>query len=123
MRTPGLIAFGIALSLLVPDLTCAAEQSPVPRSLRKQLMGLRYPEARAKLLAQGWQPAMIKRAEPQGAERWFIEQGYAEVESCSEGEVVCSFLYNDAEGGCLHVTTQGAGARAKVEHLDRRCFR
>jgi len=93
-----------------------------PESLRRQLVGLPYAEARAKLIAQGWQPAMIKRAAPAGAAKVMVELGHAEVESCSEGEVVCSFLFGREDGSCLHVTTGGAGKRARVQHLDRRCF-
>ena len=77
---------------------------------------LTYPKARKRLLTAGWQPLRTKsvnQAEPDpdisyGNGPLFWRRGYVEVESCSgTGVAACAFLFKDAYGNRLRVTTEG----------------
>ena len=77
---------------------------------------LTYDKARKKLLAAGWQPLQTKsfngaNSDPDIADgngRIFWKRGYVEVESCSgTGVAACAFLFKDAYGNRLRVTTAG----------------
>jgi hypothetical protein len=77
---------------------------------------LTYHKARKKLLAAGWQPLRTKSyngadTDPEIAEGngpTFWKQGYVEVEGCSgTGVAACGFLFRDAYGNRLRVTTEG----------------
>ena len=75
-----------------------------------------YAKARKKLLAAGWQPLQTKsfnEAEEHpdigyGNGLLFWRRGYVELESCSgTGVGACAFLFKDAYGNRLRVTTAG----------------
>lgn len=74
-----------------------------------RIEGLSLPQARAKLLAQGWHGVQPDREE--GAERFLgglIEAGYPEVVDCAgTGQGYCSFEYAADAGHGLAVTTAG----------------
>ena len=75
-----------------------------------------YAKARKKLLAAGWRPLQTKSfneaaADPdinKGNGLLFWKRGYLELESCSgTGVSACAFLFKDAFGNHLRVTTAG----------------
>ena len=75
-----------------------------------------YHKARKKLLAAGWQPLQTKafnEAEEYpdikyGNGLGFWRKGYVEIEACSgTGVAACAFLFKDAYGNRLRVTTSG----------------
>jgi len=77
---------------------------------------LSYSRARKKLLAAGWQPLQTKSfneadADPDiksGNGPLFWKRGYVELEACSgTGVAACAFLFKDAYGNHLRVTTAG----------------
>ena len=77
---------------------------------------LTYPKARKRLLSAGWQPLRTKSfneadTDPDisyGNGQLFWRRGYLEVESCSgTGVAACAFLFKDAYGNRLRVTTAG----------------
>lgn len=97
-------AAGLELTALPAlDAYCGGG-AKVPR-----IEGLSLPQARAKLLAQGWRGVQPKREE--GAERFLgglIEAGYPEVVDCAgTGQGYCSFEYTNEAGDGLAVTTAG----------------
>jgi len=77
---------------------------------------LSYSRARKKLLAAGWQPLQTKSfneadEDPDiksGNGPLFWKRGYVELEACSgTGVAACAFLFKDAYGNHLRVTTAG----------------
>jgi hypothetical protein len=77
---------------------------------------LNYHTARKKLLTNGWKPVQTKSFEDANSDpdiaygngRIFWKRGYVEVESCSgTGISPCNFLFKDAYGNRLRVTTAG----------------
>lgn len=77
---------------------------------------LTYHRARKRLLAAGWQPVKVRspneaKTDPDiafGNGPNFRRRGYVEVESCSgTGVAACTFLFKDAFGNRLRVTTDG----------------
>ncbi|ALN63110.1 putative lipoprotein [Lysobacter antibioticus] len=97
-------AAGLELTALPAlDAYCGGA-AKVPR-----IEGLSLPQARAKLLAQGWRGVQPDREE--GAERFLgglIEAGYPEVVDCAgTGQGYCSFEYAADAGHGLAVTTAG----------------
>lgn len=77
---------------------------------------LTYHTARKKLLAAGWQPLRTKSYneaddDPDiayGNGSIFWKKGYVEVEACSgTGVAACAFLFKDAYGNRLRVSTEG----------------
>ena len=75
-----------------------------------------YHKARKRLLAAGWQPLQTKSFNEadddpdisHGNGRLFWRRGYVEVEACSgTGVAACAFLFKDAYGNRLRVTTAG----------------
>lgn len=88
----------------------SASHIPVPR-----IYGLPYEEARARLIATGWQPARhhwnYQTAEhglESGNGLYFWEQGFHEIESASgTGLAHCTFLFRDLYGTRLVVVTAG----------------
>lgn len=77
---------------------------------------LTYHKARKRLLAAGWQPLRTKPRNYSGDDPdisygnglLFWRKGYLEVESCSgTGVAACAFLFKDAYGNRLRVTTAG----------------
>jgi hypothetical protein len=96
-----------------------AQQKPcAPRTHAKLpvVTDMTYHKARKALLANGWQPLQTKsyntaKDDPDiayGNGQVFWSQGYIEVESCSgTGVAACAFLFKDAYGNRLRVTTAG----------------
>src|SRR5918994_3488354 len=112
--------------LLLAVLTCVlaggialAQDRPFQPNRHARLPAvteLTYAKARKRLLAAGWQPLRTKsfneaETDPDisyGNGRLFWRRGYVEVESCSGTSVAaCAFLFKDAYGNRLRVTTAG----------------
>ena len=77
---------------------------------------LTYHKARKRLRAAGWQPLQTKSADgadtdpdiSNGNGLLFWRKGYVEVEACAgTGAAACAFLFKDARGNRLRVTTEG----------------
>lgn len=71
-----------------------------------------YHKARTKLLAAGWQPLQTHSSSDSdvssGNGPLFWRKGYVEIEACSgTGVAACAFLFKDAYGNRLRVTTEG----------------
>jgi hypothetical protein len=75
-----------------------------------------YHTARKRLLAAGWQPVpreSFRETNPDPSIAYgngpiFQKTGYVEVEACSgTGVAACSFLFKDAYGNRLRITTAG----------------
>jgi hypothetical protein len=75
-----------------------------------------YHKARKRLLAAGWQPLQTKSfneadTDPDisyGNGRLFWRRGYVEIEACSgTGVAACAFLFKDAYGNRLRVSSAG----------------
>lgn len=75
-----------------------------------------YHKARKKLIAAGWQPLRTTSANVAGTDPditsgngpLFWRKGYVELEACSgTGVAACAFLFKDAYGNRLRVTTEG----------------
>ena len=98
-------------------LVGCADAPPRRHTLRAELAGLEYGAARAKLLDEGWSAVPSTTAPGAGPARTAYEHGWTGVESCTEGEVVCSFGFKRGEN-CVHVVT----IANRVERVDRRCF-
>lgn len=79
------------------------------------ILGEAYPQARWSLLRAGWQPDFSVARSPamtpadySAAEKWAVESGYFELESCAgTGRGACLFVFGDAYGNRLRVTTEG----------------
>jgi hypothetical protein len=80
------------------------------------ITGLTYHAARKKLIAAGWQPLRTKsyneaKSDPDiayGMGRIFWRRGYVEVQACAgTGMAPCYFLFKDAYGNQLEVSTEG----------------
>lgn len=112
----------LLISLLICILTTNFALSQTKRcSPRKHaklpaITELTYHTARKKLLAVGWQPVQtISFNESKtdsniayGNGRIFWKRGYIEIETCSgTGVAACAFLFEDAYGNQLRVTTAG----------------
>ena len=99
-------------SVIAQDKPCA----PKRHAKLPAITELTYHRARKKLLAAGWQPWQTKSFNDSGIDpdisngngRLFWRKGYVEVESCAgTGVAACSFLFRDAYGNRLRVTTAG----------------
>jgi hypothetical protein len=116
----------ILIGALLPG-SVLTQQSPCPPRRHAKLPPITdstYHKARKRLLAAGWQPVQTKSlndadTDPDishGNGRVFWRKGYVEVEACSgTGVAACSFLFKDAYGNRLRVTTAG-------EELPRRKY-
>ena len=89
---------------------------PVKHAKLPAITELTYHKARNKLLRAGWQPVQVKsfnaaNTDPDisyGNGRLFWRRGYVEVEACSgTGVAACAFLFKDAYGNRLRITTAG----------------
>src|SRR3954470_23450458 len=90
---------------------------PVKHAKLSAITEFTYHKARKMLLAAGWQPLRTKSFNEAadtdsdiafGSGRLFWRRGYVEVESCSgTGVASCAFLFKDAYGNRLRVTTAG----------------
>jgi hypothetical protein len=107
------------LAVLICSLTAgvaAAQDKPChPRRHARipAIKDLTYHGARKKLLAAGWRPLRTKSADTdpdisEGDGPLFWRRGYVEVEACAgTGLAACTFLFKDAYGNRLRVTTAG----------------
>ena len=91
-----------------------------------------YHKARKRLLAAGWHPLQTKSlneaaTDPDiayGNGQLFWRMGYVEVEACSgTGVAACAFLFKDAYGNHLRVTTAGEELPKQKAHASVTGFR
>ena len=103
------LATGIAWAQDKP--CCPTKHAKLPA-----ITELTYHKARKMLLAAGWQPLRTRSynegdTDPDissGNGPVFWKRGYVEVEVCSgTGVAACAFLFRDAYGNRLRVTTEG----------------
>ena len=111
--------FAILICGLITGIVIAQEDQPCQPQRHARLppiTELTYHRARRQLLAAGWQPLQTisnnEAATDQniryGNGRLFWRRGYIEVEACSgTGVAACAFLWRDAYGNRLRVTTEG----------------
>ena len=127
----------VALFLFTTTVAFAAEKSCKPSKHAKlpAVIEFTYHKARKALLSAGWQPLQTKsfneaNTDPDissGNGALFWEKGYIEVEACAgSGIAPCAFLFKDAYGNRLRVTTAGEEypkekAYAKVTGLQFVC--
>ncbi|HEU4509180.1 MAG TPA: hypothetical protein VFR78_13115 [Pyrinomonadaceae bacterium] len=108
----------VLITGLLPGVALTQEKPCQPRRHAKlpAITESTYHKARKKLLAAGWQPVRTKSyneadTDPDisyGNGRLFWRKGYIEVEACAgTGMAPCSFLFKDAYGNRLRVTTAG----------------
>lgn len=108
----------VLLVALAVDSAVAQETPCAPRKHAKlpAITRTTYHTARKRLLAAGWQPLQTKLVNEadtdpdisSGNGRLFWRKGYIEVEACSgTGAAPCAFLFRDAYGNRLRVTTAG----------------
>ncbi|HST36611.1 MAG TPA: hypothetical protein VLK25_08290 [Allosphingosinicella sp.] len=114
------------LFLLTP-LLAAAAVAPVTgaaaaearRAALPAVTGLRYGEARTRLIRAGWRPAEqpVVPGNPDlasGNGPYFLARGYRELVACAgTGLAPCRFAFRNA-GRMLVVVTAGEGAEARV---------
>ncbi|TFW22755.1 hypothetical protein [Duganella callida] len=107
--------------VVVALLLSAALVHAAPAALK---IGDPFITARKQLYAAGWRadpPAHLASGEHMGLERQLVENGYAEVDSCSEGLSFCIFQYVKG-GACLRLQTQGEQIRLmKVDRWSSEC--
>jgi len=108
----------ILICCLAASVT-SAQRNPCRPNMHAKLpviTKMTYHKARKRLLAAGWQPLQTKHhneadSDPDihsgnGPDFW--RRGYSELEACSgTGVAACAFLFEDAYGNCLRVTTAG----------------
>lgn len=115
MRTTSIIVLSCSL---LSGIAFGQTKPCTPRRHAKlpPITELTYAKARKKLLAAGWQPFRTKsfnKAAEDPAIRYgngplFWKRGYVELEACSgTGMAACAFLFRDAYGNRLRVTTEG----------------
>jgi hypothetical protein len=108
----------VLICLLAATISLAQNKPcrPAKHAKLPSITGLTYHKARKRLLAAGWQPLRTKSfneaaTDPDiayGNGRIFWKRGYVEVEACSgTGIAACAFLFEDAYGNRLRVTTAG----------------
>ena len=109
---PIVLGISLALTSLAQDKPC----QPRKHAKLPPITELTYLKARKKLLLAGWQPVQTLSfnevsEDPNikyGNGPLFWERGYVELESCSgTGVGACAFLFKDAYGNHLRVTTAG----------------
>lgn len=82
-----------------------ADQAKIP-----VITGLPYSQARAMLIAEGWQPAQSRSPNAQwyGQAKAFDSAGFWEIYNCAATEAApCDLYFHDAYGGYLKVVTAG----------------
>ena len=113
-----LIWLAVLIGALLPAFAFPQERPCQPSKHAKvpAITESTYHKARKRLLAAGWQPVRTKsvnkaRTDPDilhGNGPLFWRKGYVEIEVCSgTGVAACSFLFKDAYGNRLRVTTEG----------------
>jgi len=96
----------LRLTALPPTDRYCGGRAVVPR-----VEGVALPQARERLLAQGWRAAPPAREEP-GFVRDLVEAGYPEVEDCAgTGLGFCSFAYRNEAGDRLTLVSAGELSR------------
>ena len=113
---------GVTLLVVSATMICsvaAAQTKPCAPTTHAKLPVITdktYHEARKALLQNGWQPLQTKswntaKSDPDIASfngQVFWSRGYVEVEACAgTGISACAFLFSDAYGNRLRVTTAG----------------
>ena len=112
------IWLGVLICVLLSSMVFAQVRPCQPHRHAKlpPIVKSTYHKARKKLLAAGWQPLHTKsfseastdRDISYGNGRIFWRKGYVEVEACSgTGVAACAFLFKDAYGNRLRVTSAG----------------
>jgi hypothetical protein len=112
------ILSAVLLCSLAANITFSKgkECRPARHAKLPAITELTYHKARKMLIAAGWQPLRTKSfreadTDPDiasGNGRIFWKKGYVEVEACSgTGISACAFLFKDAYGNRLSVTTAG----------------
>jgi hypothetical protein len=112
------ILLAILIGGLLPSLVLAQTRPCPPRKHARlpAILQSTYHKARKKLLAAGWRPVQTKSFKQasndpdisHGNGRLFWRKGYVEVEACAgTGVAPCSFVFKDAFGNRLRVTTAG----------------
>ena len=104
------------LSCFTLQIAAQATCTPSKHAKLPLILNFTYHKARPKLLKQGWQPyptihhnkADTDPNTSYGNGEIFWKKGYWEIEACSgTGLGRCSFLFEDAYGNRLRVTTAG----------------
>jgi len=103
-----LIGLMFCVNFVAQDLPC----KPHRHAKIPAIKDLTYHQARKKLLAAGWQPHRTKSLSDldisSGNGPLFWRKRYVEIEACSgTGVAACAFLFKDAFGNRLRVTTSG----------------
>ena len=112
------LLLAVVIAGLLPGGALPQERPCQPRRHAKlpAITDSTYHKARKRLLAAGWQPVRTRSfneasTDPDityGNGPLFWRKGYVEVEACSgTGMAGCSFLFKDAYGNRLRVTTEG----------------
>lgn len=106
------LILGVVPFTLFGQTPCA----PQKHARLPYVLNLTYHKARPRLLKAGWQPfptvfhsgGSSNPHIPYGNGNIFWKKGYWEVETCSgTGLAPCNFLFKDAYGNNLRVTTAG----------------
>ena len=108
----------LIIAALLPALVFAQEKPCRPSKHAKipAIKEATYHKARKRLLAAGWRPVTTNPVneateDPDisyGNGPHFRRKGYVEIEACSgTGVAACAFLFKDAYGNRLRVTTEG----------------
>lgn len=106
------------LSAVSTVVAMASEKScqPAKHATLPSIAEFTYHKARAAFISAGWQPLQTKslaeaKTDPDissGNGALFWAKGYVEVEGCAgTGASPCAFLFKDAYGNRLRVTTAG----------------
>lgn len=106
------ILLSILLTLLAATAFAAPACKPAVHAKLPTMARLSYHQARAKLLAEGWQALQTKAPDDPdiayGNGSLFWHKGYVELEFCAgTGVAACSFLFKDKYGTTLRVETAG----------------
>lgn len=95
-----------------------------------EVTGVDYPQARASLIASGWQPFLDRKVieaqgEPKISEKWAHDAGYFEMQSCSGtglGYCRANFVSKDRVWLRVITVTSEAEANAETHPVERLAF-
>jgi|ERR1051326_8673031 hypothetical protein len=119
MKTISAVIFSSVLACFTASAIFSAQNKPCRPPKHAKLPPVTdstYSKARKRLIGAGWQPFQTKHFNEanddpdiqSGNGPLFWKRGYVELESCSgTGVAACSFLFKDAYGNHLRVTTAG----------------